>query len=188
MGLLDWLRKRFKRKPKVVRDRRLLAFDIRIDELTRRASDLRLSAATLLASRGELERGRDAANERARQHRRRADEAKKAGDAQAQAVLLADTENTETEARGFAEQLVKLDEDARALADTSRSVEAELASLRQELAAAEARLTAAKAVTGASRALAEKADQIAALDEARDGVEQAKALADVYREDLQRKR
>ncbi len=188
MGLIAWIRRRFARAPKTRRDPLLAAFDQRITELDGRASELRRSAATLLATRGELERGQAAAEMRARQCRVRADEAQKAAEAQARAVSLADAEAADTEARGFAEQMAKVDEDAQAIAETTRKLEGELASLKQERAATEARLTAAAAVAGASRALAEKADQLTALDEARDGVEQAKALADVYREDLARKR
>jgi phage shock protein A len=188
VGPIAWLRRLFRRKPKVVRDPLLRAFDARIDELSGRASELRRSAATLLATRGELERGKESAAARAKQCRTRSEQAKKGDEAQARAVLMADAEAADQEARGFAEQLSKLDDDSRTIGETARKIEAELAALRQERASAEARLTAAAAVTGASRALAEKAQQIAALDEARDGVERAKALADVYREDLERKR
>jgi len=188
VGLIARLRGLFKRKPKVVRDQRLRAFDTRIAELAGRGAELRRSAATLLATRGELERSQDAAQARAKQCRTKAASAKKSGENSAHTVLLADAEAADAEARGFAEQILRLDEDARAIGDTTRKIEAEVASLRQELSGAEARLTAAAAVTSASKAMAEKADQLRSLDEARDGVEHAKALADVYREDLDRKR
>jgi phage shock protein A len=188
MNPFGWLKKRFTRKAKVGRDPLLRVFDERVDELERRAAELRLSAATLLATRGDLERGKLAADARAAQCRTRSDQAKKSEDAHGQAVLVADAEAATTEAEGFAKQMMQVDEDARAITETVRKLESELASLRQERAGAEARLTAAAAVTGASRALAEKAYQIRELDEARDGVEKAKALADVYREDLSRKR
>lgn len=187
MGVFDRLRWFFRGRRRVEPDDPLAAFDRRIDALAARAAELRRSAATLLSTKGEMTRAQSAARRRAAQVAARAGAAGRAGDDRSAVVLEGDARAAEAEAAGFDRELARVDDDARALAEGTRRIEEELSTLRQERAGAEARLVASTALSGAGRAMAERGHELTALDAARDEVEKAKALAEVYREDLARK-
>lgn len=61
--------------------------------------------------------------------------------------------------------------------------ETELAKLRLERDAARVRLDASSAVTESAAAFVDPLDQLLDLDAARDEIERARALADIYREE-----
>ena len=80
--------------------------------------------------------------------------------------------------------LAQVEGDAAALAEAARGVAAQVEELERERRSARARLAAGTLVTAALGAQVEKVEQFLALDAARDEVERAHALAELYREDL----
>jgi hypothetical protein len=181
LGLLSWFKKRFAKAP--VEDDPVKAFDQRLDTLSARASELRRSAATLLAARGEIDRAIVTAKGAQEQARERLAQA--AGRKDIEAVLQADAERAGERQKALVEQREKLETEAKALAETVGKVEAEAEVLRRERAAVQARWTASRTVTEASnKVLVDSFGEMAALERARDEVERAHALAEISREDL----
>ena len=187
MGFLSWLKSRFASKAAPEDEDPVAAFDRRLQTLAERAGEMRKSAATLLAARGELDRGIEAAREAEKHARARIVDA--AGKPDVAAVLEADAERAAKRAESLAKDRERFDGEAAALAESVAKVEEEAEVLRRERAAAQARWTASRTVAQASsRAIENNFGEMAALERARDEVERAHALAEVCREDLERQR
>ena len=182
MGLMGWIKGRFA-KPKSVEDDPVKAYDRRLDTLTSRAAELRRTAATLLAARGEIDRALKAAQSAEEQARSRLAQA--AGRADIVQVLESDIARAQERAKPLADERVRIDVEAKGLSETVAKVEAEAEALRRERDSVAARLAASRSVAEASgKVLSENFGEMAALERARDEVERAHALADVVREDL----
>lgn len=177
--MIGWLKRRFTRRAPERETDPLAAWDERLQVLSRRTSDLRRSAATLLAMRGELERGLAQAESLAEEARR------KAADPAAQriaAVLEEDAAAAERRAESIRVELERVEVEAAAIAETVQTLEREAEQLRRERTAAAARFAASRAMheSGGERA---RVEGLLALDRARDEAERAQALLEIARED-----
>jgi phage shock protein A len=173
--------KRKQRQPEVADP--LAEYDGQVEALERDAAELRRAAATLLAHKSTLER--DCArqeNERA-ELTARVDEATRAADVRAVKLLSADVTRVEEALRRAREGLAHAEVEAQLLVDTARDMSSEVARLRTERGAAQARLAAGRAAGQAFRTEAARTQRAVALDRARDEVERAHALAEIWREE-----
>ena len=165
----------------------LAAYDGFIESLERQAAGVRKSAATLLALRGELARDQERYGGRIRDLDGRVATAREKGDARAERTLLRDRE----EARELLEQsekaLASANEDSALLLEVAEDLGRRVRELKTERQSARARMRVGAAVTKALSQQAEEFERVMALDAARDEVERAHALADVYREDQDKK-
>lgn len=161
----------------------LAEYDGQVEALERDAAELRRAAATLLAHKSTL------ARECARQERERTelterlDEATRAADARAAKLLAADVARVDETLRQAREGLAQAEVEAQLLVDTSRDMSAEVTRLRAERGVAQARLAAGRAAGQAFRTEAGRAQRTVALERARDEVERAHALAELWREE-----
>jgi len=145
--------------------------------------DLRRSAATLLAARGEIDRALKAAQ--AAEEQARARLAQAAGRPDVVSVLEGDLAKARDRQKPLSDERERIDAEAKGLAETVGKVEAEAEALRRERDSVAARLAASRSVAEASsKVLTDSFGEMAALDRARDEVERAHALADLAREDL----
>ncbi|MBS2030179.1 MAG: hypothetical protein JST54_19910 [Deltaproteobacteria bacterium] len=183
MGLFDW----FRRKPKQPTDP-LAAYDARIDALAQRAQLLRRSAATLLAVRRDLDRRGAELEAREETALKRSRDARAGGDEAAADVLAEDAKRSARDREPLQEQREKVARDAADLAEAVKAVEAESEELQRERDGAKVALAAGHAVLSARPALTDHFDESLKLEAARDEVEKAHALAEIYREDALRKR
>jgi phage shock protein A len=174
-----WRRKKPEPKP----DNPLATYDKLIEDLDRQGAQVRRSAATLLALRGDLRRDRDRGTRRAEEARTRALEASRKGDAAAERVLRRDAEDSSREAAAAEEALGQAEADAELLLEAAQELSARVSELRTERASARTRLTAGHAVSQVLRDRHEKFEHVLALDAARDEVERAHQLAQIYREE-----
>jgi chromosome segregation ATPase len=182
VGLLGWIKERFA-KPKPVDDDPVKAYDRRLDTLTARAADLRRSAATLLAARGEVDRALKAAQAGEEQARARLAQAQ--GRPDVVKVLEGDLALAQDRQKPLSDERERIDAEAKNLAETVGKVESEAEALRRERDAVAARLAASRSMTEASsRVLSDNFSEMTALERAREEVERAHALADLAREDL----
>jgi phage shock protein A len=172
----------FKRKPRPPADP-LAVFDGAIEAAERDAGELRRSAATLLAQRGMLER--DGARLEAERGavEARLDEALRAGDVRAARLLEADLQRTGLSLAAAREALARVSADAELLVEGARETSARVEALRAERASAHARLLAGQAAGSAMQAEGARRVDDLKLDRARDEVERARALAELWRED-----
>jgi chromosome segregation ATPase len=180
MGFRDW----FSRKPAAPSDP-LRAYDARLDALAERAALLRRSAATLLAVRRDLDRKLLALQQRTTHARAQAERARDEPDVRA--VLEADLERLGRDGEALTLQRARVDQDALALTGAVGTVEQERETLSREREGAQVQLAATGAVLAARPALEDRIDELIRLDAARDEVERAHALAEIYREDAARK-
>lgn len=180
MGFRDW----FRRKPAPPRDP-LQAYDLRLDALGERAALLRKSAATLLAVRRDLDRKLQALQAQLTQAQAQAQRAGE--DATLRAVLGGDVERLRRDLEAATGQRARVDQDALALTAAVGTVEDEREQLAREREGASVQLAATGAVLAARPALEDRVDELIQLDAARDEVERAHALAEIYREDAARK-
>ena len=81
------------------------------------------------------------------------------------------------------EQREKVVVDAAALTEAVQGIERELETLRRERDTARVQLTAANLLTASRPALEDRIDELLELDAARDEVERAHALAQIYKEE-----
>lgn len=160
----------------------LAAYDALLEDLKRQGRELRKAAATLLALRGELSRDVDRNARRAEDLERRGAEARRKGQARAEAVLAADLARARRLRAEAEAALASAGEDARLLLEASEDLAGKIRELEAERRGASARLRASAAVTRALRERTERIDQVLALEAARDEVERAHALAEIYRE------
>ncbi len=178
--LFGWFRRKDKKKKP---EDPLAAFDQLIEDLERQAAEVRKSAATLLALKGELTRSVDRYSRRQAEISERLAVAEARGDGKSAAVLERDREQTETLLESTREALDRSEEDARLLLEAAHELGARVTELRTERQSASARLVAGGLVVGAMRERADRIQQALALDAARDEIERAHALADIYREE-----
>jgi phage shock protein A len=173
--------KKKQKKPEAVDP--IAAYDALIEDLERQAAAVRQSAATLLSLRGEL--GRDVT----RYERKVADiegrvaEAKRRLDTRAEAVLSRDLSEAAQLVDTSHKALASAGDDARLLLGAAQELADRITALRAERSSARARLSVGLAVSGALKERSMKIDKVLALDAARDEVERAHALAEIYRED-----
>ncbi len=171
----------FRRRHKQTPSDPLAAFDSLIDDLERQAALVRKAAATLLALRGELERTA------AREERRRAElsarlrDAGARGEARLEEVLASDVAESERRLAVTRDAIARSEADAPLLLDAGRELARELVALRNERVGAAARLQVDAVVTAALRERVERFEHVLAVDAARDEVERAHALAEIYR-------
>ena len=182
MGIFDW----FRRKPKAPADP-IAAYDARIDALGERAALLRKSAATLLAVRRDLDRKLAELEAREKDALARVETAKKHDELDAASVLTEDARRLTKDREALASQRERVVRDAEDLAEACKRVEAESEELQRERDGAKVAIAAGQAVLSARSALTAHFDEELKLDHARDEVEKAHALAEIYREDALRK-
>jgi phage shock protein A len=161
----------------------LAAFDQLIEDLERQAAEVRKSAATLLALKGELTRSVERYSRRLLEIDERRAVADSRGDAKSSSVLMRDREQTETLLKSTREALERAETDSRLLLEAANEIGARVIELRTERQSASARLVAGGLVTGVMRERADRIEKVLALDAARDEIERAHALADIYREE-----
>ncbi|HTS79450.1 MAG TPA: hypothetical protein VMH40_02530 [Myxococcaceae bacterium] len=173
----------FRRRPPPAPDP-IAAYDDLVADLAGEAGELRRAAATLLTVRSRLGRELSGLEQVGRELLGRADVARATGERRAAEVLAADAAREEGRAGALREELARTESDVEQLEQAARRVADQVDRLRAERDLAAARLTAGTAL--ASEALRSRADRIrrlVAVDAARDEVERAHALAEVWRED-----
>ncbi len=161
----------------------LAAYDGVIDSLERQAAHVRKSAATLLALRGELTRDRDRYAKRLVDLEARVAEAGEKGEAKAERVLRRDFEEAKTLQAQTQAALDGAKADAELLMTAAEDLAAKVSALKTERLSAKARFAAGATVSETMRAQVEEFDRVVKLDAARDEVEKAHALADLYRDE-----
>jgi phage shock protein A len=171
MDFRFWRRKKEKKAPADP----LAAFDQLIEDLERQGAEVRKSAATLLALKGELARSVDRYTRRVADISERHKVAESRGDTKAMQVLHRD--RTQTEA------LLKSTQDSLERVEAATEVGARVQELRTERESASARLVAGTLVSGTMREQVERIEKVLAVDAARDEIERAHQLAEIYREE-----
>ncbi len=161
----------------------LAAFDQLIGTLDRQAAEVRKSAATLLALKADLTRARERYARRLEELTARRATAKARDDVRAVRVLEKDQAEAEDLLASTRDALERAEADGRLLLEAAGELGDRVAELRRERESASARLTAGGIVTQALRERVARFDQALVVDAARDEVERAHALADIYREE-----
>ncbi len=161
----------------------LAAYDRFLEDLERQGAQIRKSAATLVALRSELRRDDDRYGRVIQDLDQRLVLARNRKDVPAEAVLRRDRREAEAAQTSTREALARAEEDATALLAAGADLSKRIAELKRERASARARLAVGHAVTNALRERYERFEQVMALEAARDEVEKAQALAQIYRED-----
>jgi phage shock protein A len=179
--LFDWWRNRRKKAPEPVDP--LAAFDQLIEDLERQGAEVRKSAATLLALKGDLTRSEQRYLQRLEEIARRHDTAERQGEAKILAALTRDRSQTEALLRSTREALARAESDSRLLLEAAADLGNRTAELRAERESASARLAVGGLVTQGLREQVARFDKALALEAARDEIERAHALADIYREE-----
>ncbi|HYV46942.1 MAG TPA: hypothetical protein VFA20_18885 [Myxococcaceae bacterium] len=172
-----------KAKAKALSRDPIAAFDALLEQLDRQGSEVRKSAAALLASRGELQRSQERYARQREEIGQRIQTAGERGDGKAEKVLKQDMDQVEAKARQTEEALEKVAADAELVLELARSLGEQSAALRDERNSARARLDAESLLTGALTERAARIEQVLAVDAARDELERAHALAEIVRED-----
>lgn len=165
----------------------LSAFDAMVESMERQGAELRKSAATLLTLKARFARDEERYRAQRLELSRRIDEAGELGEAKAEETLRRDLVATELRLEETLRARAQAEEDAGLLADAARRHVERLEALKQERVSAQARLSAGLVVSDALKAQVAEVDRVLALDAARDEVERAHALADIYREDAAKK-
>lgn len=172
----------WKRKKKASADP-LAAFDEALDAFQTRGVEVRKAAATLLAMRAELGRQVERLGGQLKALQERADRAAAARDVSAADALGQDQVHTRRLLQAAEEGLARTEVDGTLLTDAARELRTQEEDLRAERTAAEARLRAGNAQVAVGQLTAPLAWAYAVkLEAARDEVEKAHALAEVYRE------
>jgi phage shock protein A len=179
--LFDWWRKKQKKPEKPVDP--LAAFDQLIEDLERQGAEVRKSAATLLALKGDLTRSEERYLQRLEELDRRRAQAEAQGEAKIAGVLARDRAQAEQLLASTRESLARAETDARLLLEAAADLGQRVAELRTERESASARLAVGGLVSEALRERVERFEKVLAVDAARDAVERAHALADIYREE-----
>lgn len=161
----------------------LAAFDQLIEDLERQGAEVRKSAATLLALKGELTRSVDRYTRRMTELSERHAVAESRSDIKAMQVLHRDQQQTEALLKSTREALERAEKDAQLLLEAAHDVGARVTELRTERQSASARLVAGGLVSGAMREQVERIEKVLAVDAARDEIERAHQLAEIYREE-----
>jgi phage shock protein A len=177
--VFDFLKRK---KPATVAADPLAAFDGMIESLERQGAEVRKSAATLLTLRGELTRDQVKYRGRVDELNKRLDAAARAGDTKVERSLRRDLEDTTRMLERTLEAHATADTNAKLLMEAAEGLSREVASLREERQSARARMSAG-VVSEALKARTAEFDRLMKLDAARDEIERANALAELYRED-----
>lgn len=174
----------FKKKAKPPAEEDPIAvFDAVVESMERQGQELRKSAATLLALKTQLMRDEARYARLLTELEARIGEAAELGDARAEQVLRADHRATQLRLEDTLKSKALADEDASLLTHAVQEHLGRLEALKAERQSAAARLSAGLVVSETLRAQVEEVDRVLKLDRARDEVERAHALADIYRED-----
>ncbi len=185
MGLFSFLTRKKKDAPP---SDPVKAYDGMIESLERQASQVRRSAATLLALKGELGRDSERYTKRCAEIEERITKAAAKGDGRAEKALRRDLD----EAKDLCEQTQKAldsaNDDSKVLLETAEDLAKRARELKSERLSALARFKSGQVVSTALKAQAEEFDRVMAVDAARDEIEKARALADIYREDAAKAR
>jgi len=177
----------FKKKKAAASKDPLAVYDGFIESLERQGAEVRKSAATLLALRGDLTRDAEKYTKRCKDLEGRVRIAEEKADARAAKTLRRDFEEADQMRDQSEKALVSANEDAQLLLEAAADTASRVAGLKSERQSARARLATGLVVSAALRQRVEEFDKVIALDAARDEVERARALADVYREDADKK-
>jgi phage shock protein A len=180
--LFDWWRKR---RARTAPDP-LGTYDRVLGELEQEGARVRRAAAALLALQRELRRSAERAAAHARELEARLDAAQRRGEEATAEVLRTDGVRSEEEGRAARAALARVDADAQVLVAAARSLEERVGVLRREREEAALRLRAGVLVQEALRLQGERFAHRVALEAARDEVERAHALAELYREEQTR--
>ncbi len=158
-------------------------YDELIASVARQGEAVRQSAATLGVLRSQLKRD----GERYRQRIAESAERLKAAEALGDATALNRLHRDATEAKRLAtecdEGFARADTDARQLLEVAESLASQLTDLKAERLSAKTRMATNVMTQTSLRARADEFDRWLKLDKARDDIERAHALAELYRED-----
>jgi len=177
--------KRRKPAPPAESEDPLAAFDGALASLERQASAVRRSAATLLTLRSGLQRDRDRCAAQLEDLTRRLGVAGARADALAERTLQRDEAEARTRLAATLAALADAEANAALLLSAGEALGRQRAALEEERVSARARLSTGLVVSEALKTRAVEFDRLMRLDAARDEVERAQALADLYREDLE---
>lgn len=180
--MFDFLFGFLKKKKPALQDP-LGAYDAVIDSLERQAAEVRKSAATLLSLRGTLKRDCDRYRQRLDELGRRVIEASATGDAKVEDVLRRDRDEASNLKLQTEAALDGATRDAELLLSVASELTQRLTALKAERMSAQARFAAGQTLSQTLGAKADEFDRVVKLDAARDEVEKAHALADLYREE-----
>jgi phage shock protein A len=170
----------FRRRPPPAPDP-IAAYDDLVSDLEAEAGELRRAAATLLTVRARLGREVEQALLAARQLQGRSVQASSPADGE---VLRRDAERMDRQAGELREALSRTEVDVGQLKDAATRVASQVEQLRRERELAHARFTAGTALAAeAMRSRADRVRRLVAVDAARDEVERAHALAELWREE-----
>ena len=161
----------------------LAAFDQLIEDLERQGAEIRKSAATLLALKGDLSRSEARYVKRLEDLSKRHALAEGQGDSRIAATLERDRSQTEALLSTTRESLHRAEQDAKLLLEAAADLGDRVAELRTERESASARLAVGGLVSTALREQVERFEKVLAVDAARDEIERAHALAEIYREE-----
>jgi phage shock protein A len=162
----------------------LVHFDQVIAALERQGVEVRRSAATLLALRSELKADCDRYQQRLGELERKLKQAGR--DPKAENTLRSDLEEVQRLLDRSHEALNHAQANAQLLLTAAQELKGQLAELTAERQSARARMRAGLMVSEALKAQVQNFERLMKLDAARDEVEKAHALAELYREDLGR--
>lgn len=165
----------------------IAAFDDVVESMERQGQELRKSAATLLTLKTQFLRDEARYQAQLEELERRLDEAARLGDAKAETVLRNDRRATQLRLEETLQARARADDDASLLTAAVQEHLTRLEALKAERQSAQARLSAGLVVSESLKAQVEEVDRVLKLDRARDEIERAHALADVYREDAKKK-
>lgn len=179
----------FKKKTKQAPARRedpLAIFDEVIASTERQAAEVRRSAATLLALRSGLSRDEQKYRDRLATVKERLSNAEL--EPAVEKTLRRDELDAQRLLDRTAEALAQADADSKLLLETAEALRGQLQALQEERQSARARLSAGLSVSDALRQQAASFEKLMRLDAARDEVERAHALAELYREEADARR
>jgi phage shock protein A len=171
----------------VASDDPIAAFDGVLESMERQGQELRKSAATLLTLKTQFMRDEQRYQTQLQELEGRISEAGELGDARAETVLRRDHRATQLRLEETLKARARADEDASLLTFAVQEHMSRLEALKTEKVSAQARLSAGLVVSESLKAQVEEVDRVLKLDRARDEIERAHALADVYREDAAKK-
>ncbi len=172
----------FKKKSAVAKSTDPLGvFDAVITSLDRQGAEVRKSAATLLALRSELARDETKYATRATTTKGKLDRA--LGDPKIEKTLRRDLAEAQQLLERTKEAHAQAEANAQLLMEAAEDLSRQLAELQEERQSARARLSAGVMVSDALKTQVANFDRVMKLDRARDEVEKAHALAELYRED-----
>ncbi len=179
----------FKKKPKRPEpDGPLAAFDAVLESVERQGHEVRKSAATLLAVLSQLKGDEQRYQAQLKALESRVAEAAEAGEAQVETVLRNDVLDVTTRLEATRKAMAAAEQDAALLRQAAEEQGRRLAELKVERVSAQARLSAGLVISEALQQQVEQIDRVLKLDRARDEIEKAHALADIYREEASQKK